>query len=104
MTARAWTAVLLVALGTYAARASLVVAFGRFDVPPLLTRAFRYVAPSVLAALSVPAFLMPDGELHVSVPHLSAALAGGLVAWRFHSFLGTLVAGFAAFGLMSVLF
>jgi branched-subunit amino acid transport protein len=97
----AWIAVVLVAFGTWAMRASLVVLFGRVDVPPLLARAFRYVAPSAMAALSIPAFIAPSGGLQVSPPHLLAALAGGLVAWRFHSFLGTLVVGLAVFAVLT---
>lgn len=102
MTARAWTAVLLVALGTWAIRASLIVAFGRVSIPPPLERSFRYVAPSVLAALSVPAFVAPSGGVALSLPHVAAALGGGLVAWRLHSFPGTLAAGFGAYALVSL--
>jgi branched-subunit amino acid transport protein len=103
MSDRVWIAIGLAAVGTWAIRASLILLFGRVQVPPLLERSFRYVAPSVMAALSVPAFIAPSGHLELSAPHLLAALAGGLVAWRFASFLGTLVAGLGAFALVSAL-
>lgn len=103
MTARAWTAVLLCAVGTWATRASLVLLFGRVRVPTLLERSFRYVAPSVLAALSVPTFVAPEGSMAFSIPHVLSAAAGGLVAWRFHSFLGTLVAGLAVYAAASAI-
>ena len=103
MTARAWTAVLLAAVGTWATRTSLVLLFGRVRVPPLLERSFRYVAPSVLAALSVPAFVAPEGSVTLSLPHLLAATAGGVVAWRFHSFLGTLAVGLSVYAAASAM-
>ena len=102
MTARAW-AVLLAAVGTWATRASLVLLFGRVPVPPVVERSFRYVAPSVLAALAVPAFIAPDGPVVLGPPHLLGAAAGGLVAWRFRSFLGTLVVGLAVYAATSAL-
>lgn len=101
MTGRAWLVIGLAGLGTWGMRASLILLFGRVAVPPLLQRSFRYVAPSVMAAIAVPAFIAPDGVMAISVPHLTAAVAAGLVAWRFSSFVGTLVAGLATFTLMS---
>lgn len=101
MTATAWLAVALVGLGTWASRASLILLLGRLQLPVRVERSFRYVAPSVMAALSVPAFVAPDGVPAFSPAHLLAALAAGLVAWRFASFLGTLVAGLATYALVS---
>lgn len=98
-----WLVIGLAGAGTWAMRASLILLFGRVEVPPLLDRAFRYVAPSVMAALSVPAFIAPDGAPAFSVAHLAAAIAAGLVAWRFESFLGTLIAGLATFTLLTAL-
>lgn len=103
MTATAWLAVVLVAAGTWASRASLILLLGRMTLPVRVERSFRYVAPSVMAALSVPAFIAPDGEPAFSVAHLAAAIAAGLVAWRFESFLGTLIAGLATFTLLTAL-
>lgn len=103
MNTTVWLAVVLVAAGTWASRASLILLLGRITLPVRVERSFRYVAPSVMAALSVPAFIAPDGTPAFSVAHLAAAVVGGLVAWRFSSFLGTLVAGLATFTLLRML-
>lgn len=99
----AWLAFVLVGLGTWAMRASLILLFGHVSIPPLLDRSFRYVAPSVLAAISVPVFLMPQGQVGFSLPHVAGALGAGLVAWRFKTFLGTLAAGLLTFTGLSAL-
>lgn len=103
MTGRAWFVVGLAGLGTWAMRASLIVLLGRVAVPPLLERSFRYVAPSVMAAICVPAFIAPAGTVMMSAPHILAGALAGLVAWRFGSFLATLAVGLAAFTLFSSL-
>ena len=101
MSTYVWLAIGLAAVGTWATRASLILLLGRVEVPHLVERSFRYVAPSAMAALTVPAFIMPAGELQLSPPHLLAGIAGGLVAWRFGSFLGTLVVGLGTFTVLS---
>lgn len=100
---RFWLVILAAGAVTYGLRASLILLFSRATVPPLLERSFRYVAPAVLAALAVPAFVAPAGVLVLDAPRLAAAVAGGAVAWRFHSILGTLAAGMAAFFLVSAI-
>lgn len=100
---RVWLVIIAAGGITYGLRASLILLFSRARVPPLLERAFRYVAPAVLAALSVPAFLLPGGALVLDPPRIAALLAGGAVALRFHSIIGTLVAGMAAFVAVSAL-
>lgn len=99
-----WIVILAAGAVTYALRSSLIVLLSSAEVPALLERAFRYVAPAVLAALAVPAFLAPGGALALDVPRLLAGVAGGAVAWRFRSVLGTLVAGMATYlGLSALL-
>lgn len=96
-----WLVIVAAGVVTYALRSSLIVLLSSTTVPPLLERAFRYVAPAVLAALAVPAFVAPGGALELDVARLLAAAAGGAVAWRFHSVLGTLAAGMATYLLAS---
>lgn len=100
---RPWLVITAAGAGTYALRASLILLFSRVAVPALLERAFRYVAPAVLAALAVPAFVAPGGTVTFAAPQLAAGIAGGVVAWRFRSVPATLVAGFGAYGLVSLL-
>lgn len=101
--ATAWLAVLLVGVGTWALRSSLVLMLGRVEIPARLERAFRYVAPSVMAAIAVPAFVAPGGQLSLSVAHLAAAAAAIVVARRVGSFIATLAVGLATYALLSLL-
>lgn len=103
MTERAWLVVALAGIGTWGMRASLVLLLGRVQVPDVVERSFRYVAPSVMAAISVPAFIAPGGTVTFSPPHLAAAGAAGLLAWRTGSFLATLAAGLTVFTVLSML-
>lgn len=100
---RAWVVILAAAAGTYGLRASLILFFSRRDLPPVLERAFRHVAPAVLAALAVPTFVAPQGTLTLVPSHLAAGVVGGLTAWRTRSLPATLVAGLAAYGLVALI-
>ncbi|KAA5606625.1 AzlD domain-containing protein [Roseospira marina] len=55
-----WGLVILCGVGTWLLRASFIQLAGAFPVPRWLTRALRYVPPSVLAALVVPALVQAD--------------------------------------------
>lgn len=93
-----WIVVVLAGVGTWALRASLIVAFGRIDVPPRAERLFRYVGPSVMAALAIPGLVAPDGALEPFAPRVAGGLVAAVVAWRTQSLLLTLVAGLAVTG------
>lgn len=94
---RTWVAIAAVGAGTYGLRASLILIFRGTPVPPRLERAFRYVGPSVLAALSVPGVLAPDGTLDLTGPRVPAGIVAAFVAWRTRNLLLTLVAGLVVF-------
>jgi branched-subunit amino acid transport protein len=95
-----WIVVLLAGLGTWALRASLILAFGRFDVPPRLERSFRYVGPSVMAAIALPGLLAPDGAVEPFDPRVAGGIVAAIVAWWTESLLLTLVAGLTVTGLL----
>lgn len=92
-----WLVILVIAAGTYAFRASLILVFANADVPPLLERAFRYVGPAVLAAIAVPGLLAPGGSLDLTDARVPAGMVALLVSWRTKSLLYTLVAGLGVF-------
>lgn len=97
-----WAIVLLVALGTYAMRASFLLVVGRFGIPPKLERGLRYIAPAVMAAIVAPAVVSADGALAFDA-RVVAAVVGALVAWRWRSVPLTLVAGLGTFYAVSLL-
>lgn len=92
-----WTAIVLAGVGTFAMRASfLVVAHRLAEVPEGVQRVLRQIPPAALAALVVPAFLRPDGDLGVWQPELAAGTLAALVCWRTRSTIATLVVGMVA--------
>lgn len=93
-----WLTIIGMGLVTYATRVSLILLLGRVEVPPLVRRALRFVAPAVFSALIVPAVLRPGGALDLSVGNvrLFAAVVAALVAWRTKNTLLTILLGMAA--------
>lgn len=82
-----WGAVVLIGLGTYLTRLSFIGAFGEREMPAWLERPLRYVAPAVLAAIVLPAVVMPAGTLDLvpaTNPRFVAAVIAGAIAikWR----------------------
>ena len=59
-------------------------------------RVLRQIPPAALAALVVPAFLRPDGELGVWQPELAAGALAAVVCWRTRSTIATLAVGMGA--------
>lgn len=99
---KGWVVVVVAGLGTYLLRGIFIWLHGRWEVPPALERALRFVPPSVLAALIVPEVVAPRGgvELFPPAPELLAASVAGIVAWRTRSVAATLVAGLTALWLI----
>lgn len=98
-TAVLWGVILAIGVGTFAARESFIVLFGRLErVPPAVERLLGFVAPAALAALVLPGLLLVDGAPAVSLANeqLIAGAVGALVAWRTENLLATVVVGMAA--------
>ncbi len=95
-----WAVVVLAGIGTWAMRASLILAFGRWDIPPVLERAFRYVGPAVMAAIALPGLFVPDGQFTPFDPRVAGGIVAAVVAWRTHSLPLTLLAGVTVTGLL----
>jgi branched chain amino acid efflux pump len=94
-----WLPALAVAgLVTFAIRLSFIALLGRVEVPPLLTRALRFVPAAVLSAIIVPELVMRHGAPDLSPlnPRLLAGLLAALVAWRTRSVVITIAAGMLA--------
>jgi branched-subunit amino acid transport protein len=78
----------------------------RVDLPPWVKRWLSYIPVSAMATLVVGGVLRPDGRWlpPLTSPYLWAAVATGLVYWRFRSFLGATISGVILFlALTSVL-
>jgi len=89
-----WAAILLAGAGTFAMRASFLLAAKRMaDVPAGVHRVLRQIPPAALAALVVPAFLRPEGDLDLWQPELAAGVLAAVVSWRTRNIAATLVVG-----------
>ena len=88
------------ALVTFLIRYSMFALGERIKFPDLLVRALRYVPPTVLTAITVPAVLMPTGdkiELSYTNAYLIGALVASIIGWFSQSLLLTIVTGMIAF-------
>ncbi|CAN5618743.1 hypothetical protein BH18ACT1_BH18ACT1_16100 [soil metagenome] len=94
---RVWTAIVLAGAGTFAMRASFLVAAERLaSVPPLVSRLLRQIPPAALAAIVVPALVRPEGSLDLLHPRLAAGAIAAVVAWRTRNVALTLLVGMGA--------
>ncbi len=94
-----WLPVFLAAgLVTFATRLSFIALLGKVEVPPLLTRALRFVPASVLSAIIFPELLVRDGAVDLSLgnPRLLAGALAVVVALKTRSVAWTIASGMAA--------
>jgi len=88
------------ALVTFIIRYTLFAFAGRVEFPAHLMRALQYVPPAVLAAITIPAILIPTGD-GISMSYTNPYLIGGLLAfgvgWFSRNLLLTIVIGMLAF-------
>ncbi|MCL1594724.1 MAG: AzlD domain-containing protein [Actinomycetia bacterium] len=100
----AWIVVVIAGLATFGMRFVFIGLFGEIAVPAWLERGLRYIAPSVLAAITLPAIVAPGGALNVASPFLPAAIIGGLAAWRTKSIGVSIVVGLGTLWILRWLF
>jgi branched-subunit amino acid transport protein len=93
-----WLVIIIGGLITYAIRLSFIVVFGKMQIPPLVSRALRFIPPAVLTAIIFPEVLMPSGKPEITFTNarLLAAVLAGLVAWRTRNAVLTILAGMIA--------
>jgi branched-subunit amino acid transport protein len=94
-----WTHLILIALASYALRASFIALFSYYDMPDRVENYLELVPPAVFAALGAPPLIYRDGSYILSPtnPFLLAGLAAGLVAWRTEHLFGTIASGLVVF-------
>jgi branched-subunit amino acid transport protein len=94
------------ALVTFGIRYPMLVLVGRVALPPMVADALRFVPVAVLAAICVPAVLMPRETLWLGLDNawLVAGVLTVLVSWRTKNLLATIVIGMGVFLLLRVIF
>ena len=101
--ATALTLLVVCALGTYAARSSLILALADRSLTPPVERALKHVGPAVLAALTINLAVGSEGIGSVQLAEASAIVVAGVVAvWR-KNLLLTFGAGMAVLWTLSAL-
>lgn len=106
MSTSEWLLILGMAAVTVAVRYPVLALVSRMQVHPMVLDGMRYIPPAVLAAIIVPAVLMPHGAqiaLTWRNESLVAAIVAGLVAWRTRSLLLTIALGMATFWIWRLL-
>lgn len=91
-----WIVVIVAGIATFGMRFSFIALFGRVGVPVQLERALRYVAPAVLAAITVPAVVAPGASFDPWNAFVPAAIIGGVAAWRTRSIGAAILVGLPA--------
>ncbi|GMQ99154.1 MAG: AzlD domain-containing protein [Acidimicrobiia bacterium] len=99
-----WSVVVAAGVATFAMRFVFIGLFGTFQVPPWLERGLKYIAPAVLAAITVPAVFAPGASFDLANPFVPAAIIGGLAAWRTKSIGAAIVVGLATLWLLRWVF
>jgi len=85
---------------TFLIRYAMFATAGRVEIPALVSRALRYVPPAVLAAIIVPAVLLPGGkdlEPSLGSPQVVGALVALLVGRLSGNILAVIVSGMGMF-------
>lgn len=81
---------------TFGVRYPVLALVSRTRLPVIVTQGLKYVPPTVLTAIIVPAVLLPDGkglEISLSNAPLFASTIAVLVAWRTKNLLLTILTG-----------
>ena len=97
-----WLLFIILGIGNFLLRFSFVYLFGKIELSDGVRRALRFVPPTVLLSLIMPAILRHQGSLDLSLdnPRFYAGLVAGLVAYKTRSVLLTLVVGMGLLYLM----
>ena len=101
-----WLAMIGLGILTFLIRFSFISLLERWQAPPVVQRALRFVPVAVLTAIIVPELLLREGVLNTNItnPRLWAGMAAVLVAWKTKNVILTIVAGMLVFWLLQFLF
>lgn len=98
--------ILGMAIVTFGIRFSLLAFADRITLPDMLKQSLKYIPPAVLTAITVPAVLMPGGEIRFSLenPYLIAGILATIAATVSKNLLITILIGLLAFFLAQFVF
>ena len=84
---------------TFGVRYPVLALVGKIELPKPVFRALQYVPVAMLTAISVPAVLMQEGQVDVSLDnaYLIGSIVAIAVAWRTKNLLWTIIIGMTVF-------
>ena len=90
-----WLVVIVMAIGTFAIRLSVLGGMHNRTFAPWVERALTLVLPAIFAAIAAPMLLLADGAVHwqSSAPKILAAMVTLCSALRWRGYLLPLVLG-----------
>ncbi|MBI5082806.1 MAG: AzlD domain-containing protein [Chloroflexi bacterium] len=100
-----WFTILSMGVVTFLIRLSFIIAWGKFEMPPLVRRSLRYVPPAVLSAIILPELLRPNSlpiDFSLGNARWIAGLVAALIAWRTRNALLTILIGMIVFWIISL--
>jgi branched-subunit amino acid transport protein len=88
-------------LVTFGVRYPVLALVGKIPLPDPIFKALKFVPPAVLAAIIMPALILPNGNPDITFtnPPLIAGIFSGIIAWRTKNLLLTIVLGMLFFWL-----
>jgi branched-subunit amino acid transport protein len=98
-----WAVVITAGVATFAMRFVFIGLFGKISVPPTLERGLRYIAPAVLAALTLPAVMSPGTTFDPWNVFVPAAIIGGFAAWATRSIGVAILVGLPALWILQAI-
>lgn len=80
---------------TFGVRYPVLALLSKISMPKTILDGLKYVPPAVLTAIIVPAMLLPNGEIDISIDNspLFAGVITILIAWKTKNLLLTIVLG-----------
>jgi branched chain amino acid efflux pump len=99
-----WLLIIIIGLLTLTERLFFILLIGKREMPTWARKALLYVPVTALTALAIPAIILTDNSIDISInPKILAGIVAILVAWRTKAILSTIVAGMATFWIMTAL-
>jgi len=99
-----WILMIVIGLLTLLGRMSFLVLLGQREMPQWAVKALNYVPVTALTALAMPAIILDDGAVDLSVnPRIIAGFVAMLIAWRTKNLVLTIVAGMMTFWVLMAL-
>ncbi len=99
-----WALIAVLTVVSFVSRASFILLFPRVTLPRGIQRGLRFVPAAVFTALIAPDVFLNSGALDLGPanPKAAAAVLAGVVAWRTHNTLATILAGMVALHLLRI--